>query len=101
MENSPSDLNGLSGLPIPGNRPWILLIRRAQYIKMRFPIHQIIQDPRMAVVYYKIWSAGYSILFSGNRYTLGENDPTNCCRAGMSRIFSYPASSFHIFSHDH
>ena len=31
----------------------------------------------MAAVYYKIWSAGYSILFSGERYTLGENDPTN------------------------
>lgn len=31
----------------------------------------------MAAVYYKIWSAGYSILFSGDRYTLGENDPTN------------------------
>ena len=31
----------------------------------------------MTAVYYKIWSAGYSILFSGDRYTLGENDPTN------------------------
>jgi vitamin B12 transporter len=31
----------------------------------------------MAAVYYKTWSAGYSILFSGERYTLGENDPTN------------------------
>ncbi|MEJ0083654.1 MAG: TonB-dependent receptor [Puia sp.] len=31
----------------------------------------------MAAFYYKIWSAGYSILFSGERYTLGENDPTN------------------------
>ncbi|HLA57756.1 MAG TPA: TonB-dependent receptor, partial [Puia sp.] len=31
----------------------------------------------MAAVYYKIWSAGYSILFSGERYALGENDPTN------------------------
>jgi len=31
----------------------------------------------LAAVYYKIWSAGYSILFSGERYTLGENDPTN------------------------
>jgi outer membrane receptor protein involved in Fe transport len=31
----------------------------------------------MAAVYYRIWSAGYSILFSGERYTLGENDPTN------------------------
>ncbi len=31
----------------------------------------------MASVYYRIWSAGYSILFSGERYTLGENDPTN------------------------
>jgi vitamin B12 transporter len=31
----------------------------------------------LAAVYYKIWTAGYSILFSGDRYTLGENDPTN------------------------
>src|SRR5450432_412613 len=31
----------------------------------------------MAAFYYKIWSAGYSILFSGERYALGENDPTN------------------------
>jgi vitamin B12 transporter len=31
----------------------------------------------LAVVYYKNWSAGYSLLFSGSRYTLGENDPTN------------------------
>ncbi|HEY4875277.1 MAG TPA: TonB-dependent receptor, partial [Puia sp.] len=27
--------------------------------------------------YYKNWSAGYSFLFSGTRYTLGENDPSN------------------------
>jgi outer membrane receptor protein involved in Fe transport len=31
----------------------------------------------LAAVYYKNWSAGYSILFSGKRYTLGENDPAN------------------------
>jgi len=31
----------------------------------------------MAAVYYKIWGTGYSILFSDERYTLGENDPTN------------------------
>ncbi len=31
----------------------------------------------LAVLYYKNWSAGYSFLFSGNRYTLGENDPGN------------------------
>jgi vitamin B12 transporter len=31
----------------------------------------------LAAVYYKTWSAGYSILFSGERYALGENDPTN------------------------
>ena len=31
----------------------------------------------MVALYYRIWSAGYSILFSGERYTLGENDPTN------------------------
>jgi outer membrane cobalamin receptor len=31
----------------------------------------------MAALYYKIWSAGYNILFSGERYTLGENDLTN------------------------
>jgi len=31
----------------------------------------------MASFYYKIWSTGYRILFSGERYTLGENGPTN------------------------
>jgi len=31
----------------------------------------------MAVYNYKRWSAGYSILFSGKRYALGENDPPN------------------------
>jgi vitamin B12 transporter len=31
----------------------------------------------MAVYNYKGWSAGYSILFSGKRYALGENDPSN------------------------
>jgi outer membrane cobalamin receptor len=31
----------------------------------------------LAAFYYKIWSAGYSILASGDRYTLGENDPSN------------------------
>jgi vitamin B12 transporter len=31
----------------------------------------------LAAFYYKIWSMGYSILFSGERYTLGENDPSS------------------------
>ncbi len=31
----------------------------------------------LAVFYYKSWSAGYSFLFSGTRYTLGENNPAN------------------------
>jgi vitamin B12 transporter len=31
----------------------------------------------MAVLNYNNWSAGYSFLFSGVRYTLGENDPSN------------------------
>jgi vitamin B12 transporter len=31
----------------------------------------------LAVFYYKNWSAGYSMIFSGLRYTLGENDPSN------------------------
>jgi vitamin B12 transporter len=31
----------------------------------------------LAVLYYKNWSVGYSFLFTGNRYALGENDPTN------------------------
>lgn len=31
----------------------------------------------LAVLNYKYWSAGYSLLFSGTRYTLGENDPSN------------------------
>jgi len=31
----------------------------------------------LAVLYYKNWSTGYSFLFSGMRYTLGENNPAN------------------------
>ena len=31
----------------------------------------------MAAIYYNSWSTGYSLIFSGNRYTLGENDPSN------------------------
>jgi vitamin B12 transporter len=31
----------------------------------------------LASLYYKRWTAGYSFLFSGERYTLGENDPSN------------------------
>jgi vitamin B12 transporter len=31
----------------------------------------------LATFYYKNWSAGYSNLFSGTRYTLGENNPAN------------------------
>jgi vitamin B12 transporter len=31
----------------------------------------------LVAIYYKYWSMGYSILLSGNRYTLGENDPSN------------------------
>jgi len=31
----------------------------------------------LAVIYYENWSVGYSFLFSGSRYTLGENDPSN------------------------
>jgi hypothetical protein len=31
----------------------------------------------LAVLYYKSWSTGYSFIFSGERYTLGENNPSN------------------------
>jgi vitamin B12 transporter len=31
----------------------------------------------LASVYYKNWNAGYNFLFSGNRYALGANDPSN------------------------
>jgi outer membrane cobalamin receptor len=31
----------------------------------------------LAAVHYRQWSAGYSFLFSGERYALGENDPSN------------------------
>lgn len=31
----------------------------------------------LAIFYYKKWSAGYSFLFSGTRYTLGANNPAN------------------------
>jgi len=31
----------------------------------------------LASVYYKDWNAGYNFLFSGNRYALGANDPSN------------------------
>ncbi|HLK27248.1 MAG TPA: TonB-dependent receptor [Puia sp.] len=31
----------------------------------------------LAAIHYQQWSAGYSFLFSGKRYALGENDPSN------------------------
>jgi outer membrane receptor protein involved in Fe transport len=31
----------------------------------------------LAALYYKNWSAGYSLIFSDVRYSLGENDPSN------------------------
>ena len=35
----------------------------------------------LAAFYYRVWSAGYSFLFSGDRYALGENDPSNLLKA--------------------
>ncbi len=31
----------------------------------------------LSAFYYKAWTVGYSFLFSGERYALGENDPTS------------------------
>jgi len=48
----------------------------AEY-KNELPYTPIHSGSALAVLYYKNWSTGYSILFSGKRYTLGENDPSN------------------------
>ncbi len=48
----------------------------AEY-KNEIPYSPANSGSALAVVYYKDWSAGYSFLFSGNRYTLGENNPAN------------------------
>ncbi len=48
----------------------------AQY-KNEIPYTPENSGSALAVYYYKSWSAGYSLLFSGSRYTLGENDPSN------------------------
>jgi vitamin B12 transporter len=48
----------------------------AQY-KNEIPYTPQNSGSALAAVYHKNWSTGYSILFSGTRYTLGENDPSN------------------------
>jgi vitamin B12 transporter len=48
----------------------------AQY-KNEIPYTPAHSGSAVAVFYYKSLSAGYSILFSDSRYTLGENDPSN------------------------
>lgn len=45
--------------------------------KNQIPYTPEFSGSALAVLYYKSWSAGYSLLFSGNRYALDENDPTN------------------------
>jgi len=52
----------------------------------------------LAVLYYKSWSAGYSFLYSGDRYTLGENDPSNQLPAwNTSDTFLSWQTAFHDF----
>jgi vitamin B12 transporter len=48
----------------------------AQY-KNEIPYTPENSGSALTVFYYKSWSVGYSLLFSGRRYTLGENDPSN------------------------
>jgi vitamin B12 transporter len=48
----------------------------AQY-KNEIPYTPVNSGSALASFNYRSWSAGYSILFSGSRYTLGENDPSN------------------------
>ena len=45
--------------------------------KNRIPYTPDNSGSAMASLTYKYWSGGYNILFSGYRYTLGENDPFN------------------------
>ncbi|MEP6949021.1 MAG: TonB-dependent receptor [Ginsengibacter sp.] len=45
--------------------------------KNRIPYTPDNSGSAMASLNYKNWSGGYNILFSGNRYTLGENNPFN------------------------
>jgi outer membrane cobalamin receptor len=48
----------------------------AQY-KNEIPYTPENSGSALGAFYYKNWSIGYSLLFSGSRYTLGENDPSN------------------------
>jgi vitamin B12 transporter len=49
----------------------------------------------LAALYYKNWNGGYSFLFSGSRYTLGENDPSNQLPAwNVSDVFLSWHTSF-------
>lgn len=48
----------------------------AQY-KNEIPYTPAQSGSALTVFYYGRWSVGYSILFSGSRYILGENDLTN------------------------
>jgi outer membrane receptor protein involved in Fe transport len=53
----------------------------------------------LASFYYKNWSAGYSMLISGDRYTLGENDPSNLLPGWITQdLFVSCKIPFHIFS---
>jgi vitamin B12 transporter len=53
----------------------------------------------LAALYYKSWTAGYSILFSGERYTLGENDPSNLLQGWNTQdLFISRQLRFHDFS---
>ena len=48
----------------------------AQY-KNQIPYTPSQSGSALAVMYYQIWSFGYNLLFSGDRYTLGENNSSN------------------------
>lgn len=48
----------------------------AEY-KNQIPYTPNYSGSAMGIYYYKKWSAGYSILFSGKRYALGENNSSN------------------------
>jgi vitamin B12 transporter len=48
----------------------------AEY-KNEIPYTPNLSGSALAALYYRNWSGGYSLIFSGKRYTLGENDPSN------------------------
>jgi vitamin B12 transporter len=84
-----TDINGQAGGRFSGDMKWSVRIAytwqqaldytdpTSPKYKNEIPYTPHNSGSALAVLDYRTWSAGYSFLFSGNRYALGENDPTN------------------------